>query len=332
MEFLFFSKEATLETDEVVKLFEASDNLDEIKKTVTNAKDRLFVAWDTVDVTDNAKENIPIDKELLKNYEIKVKERGGVIQLRHTNANVGKSLGYKLMTHPETGKKGILTLNKIYDHYPNDNMVWDMIKKGIMKGVSLGGQAMYKESVFDGAKSFVTKLVGVKPMETSVTEKPCNPFSLIPSFSLFAKSDSMTTEEVAQALGIDFDKVSKEEFEKGLKVEREHDDITNGDPIMIGKIALAHLKEKGDYYTRLESVEKMIEVQKPFGDWKDFDACVADMKSKDYSEESAKKICGSLKAKLEKSDFELIEKEIIGKYELEKSLENRIEKLEKDFT
>ncbi|MEM0478283.1 MAG: hypothetical protein QXN77_07790, partial [Candidatus Caldarchaeum sp.] len=52
-----------------------------------------------------------------------------------------------------------------------------------------------------------------------------------------------------------------------------------------------------------QSVQKLEEeVRKPFGAWSSFDDCVSDMKSKGYNEESARKICGSLQAKLEKAD------------------------------
>lgn len=39
----------------------------------------------------------------------------------------------------------------------------------------------------------------------------------------------------------------------------------------------------------------------PFGAWEDFNACIADMMRKGYDGESAKRICGSLKARLEGS-------------------------------
>jgi len=38
-----------------------------------------------------------------------------------------------------------------------------------------------------------------------------------------------------------------------------HTNVTNDDPIMTGKIALAHLNELPDYYTRLEGMEKEAE-------------------------------------------------------------------------
>ena len=51
----------------------------------------------------------------------------------------------------------------------------------------------------------------------------------------------------------------------GLEVELEHGkvdrhtNVTDDDPIMTGKIALAHLNELPDYYTRLDKMEKEAE-------------------------------------------------------------------------
>ena len=39
------------------------------------------------------------------------------------------------------------------------------------------------------------------------------------------------------------------EFLFGLNVEGEHGDVTNGDLRLTGKIVLAHLKEKRNYYS-----------------------------------------------------------------------------------
>jgi hypothetical protein len=67
---------------------------------------------------------------------------------------------------------------------------------------------------------------------------------------------------IGSALGIDWAEVSIEEFQAGLAVELEHGahdpetNVTNDDELMTGKIALAHLKEFPDYYTRLAKLEK----------------------------------------------------------------------------
>jgi len=68
-------------------------------------------------------------------------------------------------------------------------------------------------------------------------------------------------QEIGDALGVDWNKVDLEQFTKGLAVELEHGsrdpetNVTNDDPLLTGKIALAHLYEIADYYTRLDVME-----------------------------------------------------------------------------
>jgi len=68
--------------------------------------------------------------------------------------------------------------------------------------------------------------------------------------------------EIGDKLGIDWSRFDVEQFRMGLDVELEHGlhdpstDVTGNDPILTGKIALAHLKEFADYYTRLEKMER----------------------------------------------------------------------------
>jgi len=69
---------------------------------------------------------------------------------------------------------------------------------------------------------------------------------------------------IGERVGIDWSKgdVDLEQFRKGLSVELEHGerdpatDVTHDDEITTGKIALAHLREIPDYYTRLEAMER----------------------------------------------------------------------------
>ena len=68
--------------------------------------------------------------------------------------------------------------------------------------------------------------------------------------------------QIGDALGIDWNKFDVEQFWMGLEVELEHGtrdpetNVTNDDPLLTGKIALAHLNEFPDYYTRLAKMEK----------------------------------------------------------------------------
>ena len=76
-----------------------------------------------------------------------------------------------------------------------------------------------------------------------------------------------TTEEarkIGERIGIDWGAhdVDLEQFRMGLAVELEHGtqdpatDVTHDDETITGKIALAHLREISDYYTRLAAMER----------------------------------------------------------------------------
>ena len=78
-----------------------------------------------------------------------------------------------------------------------------------------------------------------------------------------------TTEEaqrVGDAIGVDWSRFDLEQFRMGMDVEFEHGshdpqtNVTGDDPILTGKIALAHMKEFPDYYERLERMEREAEL------------------------------------------------------------------------
>jgi len=68
--------------------------------------------------------------------------------------------------------------------------------------------------------------------------------------------------EIGDKLGIDWSRFNVEQFRMGLDIELEHGlsdpstNVTGDDPILTGKIALAHLNEFADYYTRLDKMEQ----------------------------------------------------------------------------
>ena len=69
---------------------------------------------------------------------------------------------------------------------------------------------------------------------------------------------------VGAEIGIEWDSApfDIEQFRKGMEVKLEHGlqdpatNVTSDDPVVTGKIALAHLNEFPDYYTRLERMEE----------------------------------------------------------------------------
>lgn len=68
---------------------------------------------------------------------------------------------------------------------------------------------------------------------------------------------------IGEAIGIDWasGEVDLTQFQMGLQVELEHGtqdpstNVTGDDEIITGRIALAHLREIRDYYTRLARME-----------------------------------------------------------------------------
>ena len=71
--------------------------------------------------------------------------------------------------------------------------------------------------------------------------------------------------EVGDQIGVDWDRFDLEQFRAGMDVEYEHGthdpqtDVTGDDPVVTGKIALAHMKEFPDYYDRLRRMEQEAE-------------------------------------------------------------------------
>lgn len=68
--------------------------------------------------------------------------------------------------------------------------------------------------------------------------------------------------KIGEKLDIKWDKFNVDQFKRGLDVELEHGscdeltNVTNDDPLITGKIALAHLIEFPDYYDRLDKMEE----------------------------------------------------------------------------
>ena len=70
---------------------------------------------------------------------------------------------------------------------------------------------------------------------------------------------------VGEQLGIDWSRFDVEQFRAGMDVELEHGltdtrtNVSHDDALVTGKIALAHLTEFPDYYTRLAKMEREAE-------------------------------------------------------------------------
>ncbi|MBU0569286.1 hypothetical protein KKB40_00705 [Patescibacteria group bacterium] len=73
---------------------------------------------------------------------------------------------------------------------------------------------------------------------------------------------SEKAKKIGEQLGVAWNKYDVEQFRMGMDVELEHGkvdtntNVSNDDPLVTGKITLAHLNEFPDYYTRLYEMEK----------------------------------------------------------------------------
>lgn len=89
-------------------------------------------------------------------------------------------------------------------------------------------------------------------------------------FQTFTEDEAKT---IGDSIGINWDAINLDEFRRGLTVELEHGDhdpetnVIDGNHLLAGKIAWAHLKEIRDYYTRLEKMESEAEAY-----WEEYDA------------------------------------------------------------
>lgn len=85
---------------------------------------------------------------------------------------------------------------------------------------------------------------------------------LMPAKKLISVEEA---KQIGEQLGITWNKFDVDQYKIGMEVELEHGtanpltNVTNDDLLITGKIALAHLNELPDYYTRLLKMEKEAE-------------------------------------------------------------------------
>ena len=72
------------------------------------------------------------------------------------------------------------------------------------------------------------------------------------------KSGEEMCKKIGDELGVDWNKVSLDEFCDGMFDEQEHMNEVGGDEKKIAGIVLDHLRERPDYYSALKKIEKSI--------------------------------------------------------------------------
>jgi len=147
---------------------------------IHNDKQRIFKCWGSVEVKDRHNEIIPAE-EVYKIMDIWM-DRGSPIQYNHTNRKVGVGLNWQPLE--KNGKPGVLITAKIYDHYEEDDDIWNGIKKGEIEGLSIGGKSYDREVTEKG-----TYLRGLIGYEFSVVNRCGNQEATFETVNMLAKSE-----------------------------------------------------------------------------------------------------------------------------------------------
>jgi len=226
---------------------------------------RLFSGWGTISIVDRQNDYIDVLKEFRdKGLMEKMMKRGAPVIDSHSNHQVGRIIAYEYKTAP-SGNPGLYLTAEIFKNYPSDDDFWETLKEGGYSGFSLGGKAGSKTPICDlnGCYNILTDL---ESWEWSCVQTPANQEALIDNVNKLAKSLTFPKEDakrIGDKLKVNWDKINIEEFLIGLETELEHGkknpetNITNDDEEMTAKIALAHLNEFPDYYSKTRGLPKM---------------------------------------------------------------------------
>lgn len=226
---------------------------------------RLFSGWGTISVVDRQNDYIDVLKEFRDAGVMeKMMQRGAPVMDSHSNHQVGRIISYEYKIAP-SGQPGLYLVAEIFKNYPSDDEFWEALKEGKYSGFSLGGKASDKTPICnqDGCHN---NLTGIESWEWSAVSVPANQEALIDSVNKLAKSLKFSKDDakkIGDKLKIDWNKIDINEFLQGLEIELEHGkkneltNITNDDEEMTAKIALAHLLEFPNYYSKSRGLPKM---------------------------------------------------------------------------
>jgi len=169
---------------------------------------RIFEGIAHVEARDKDGEIIKADDVLQQMYDYS--DIGGAINDTHTNKAVGKLLNW--MYEVVDGTPAIKIVGKIHDNYKLHDEIWQKMKDGVYKGLSIGAKGTkYPDGTVD---------VDDGVFEISVCESPRNPKALLTGISI-AKGESGSPCEKDKDAACDTPGSEKEKIEKGDVMEEE---------------------------------------------------------------------------------------------------------------
>ena len=262
---------------------------------ITDPNERIVAGWASVEIVDLQGDVIPVD--VLERAMYKYVDRGGHILYRHSNMPVGKILRWEIREHPELTKQykkpvyGVWIEAKIFNNYELDNMVWNLIRQGKIKGFSIGGVGKERKAKIkneDGSETEVDLVTEIELTEISLVEEPANPLAKIEAINWMAKSIDKIIENIQKQ---ESERPPKKWWNNCIEAAREFAD----NPEAFCGWLWYHGEEEGFGHIRDAFFKSAwIQIQKPFAGFKNFDDCIRHMREEGYDEESARRICGKL--------------------------------------
>ena len=192
----------------------------DVKIDVVNENERLVGGWASVTVVD--RQGDYVDLQSLTKAMIKFMDRGGLVNFEHSNKPIGKVVYWDIKDHP-AGGKGLYVIVKINSGYKMDDVVWNKIKLGELKGFSIAGFGGVEKRKMkeNGEEKEVNVLKDIELNEISIVANPANPLALIDQVS-FAKS--LLNVRALKEFGVDetvfvrkLEEISKCGFTKALE-------------------------------------------------------------------------------------------------------------------
>ena len=231
--------------------------------------DRIFETFITQEVVDKQGDKISIEafKEIMPWFM-----KFGAIHYKHSSVILGEPVAWKV-----DGDKVKLKIG-VHKKFPVHDDIWKEIKEfGEFGTASIGGQSIISNLRCDSEKCYndITKL-GLWDVSW-VGANPANPGAQVDKVNMMAKEwqdpERMRDSLAKEIYGKPFNELTDEQKQKVHNVAT---------------------------ITREKEIEQKGEIlQKPFGPWKDWDACMSEMTGH-YNKETAEKVCGALKRDLEK--------------------------------
>ena len=289
-------------------VFETGDTIE-----ITNERFRIVSGFANVEIKD-LEGHVVSALELAKAM-VAYMVNGGHVLYGHANIPVGRVIYWDLRKHDDSGALGVYIVAVIEKNDDVQDAVWDYIKKGIIKGFSIGGRGRAQDIEIekgDGTKELVKRVVDITLKEISLVEVPANQLAIIDQYNEFAKSymsglmeidnviKELKKETLIQKSYIDKDiKYMLNYFAKALSGVDfdEANDVVKEFALELALNVYSVLAKAGDVKDRYMVDGHFKEMTCPDdpNEKSRFCGCVRAMMATGKSLESAKKICGKIK-------------------------------------